>query len=183
MHHTSKIYLIGGLPRCGKSSLSEYILIKDHMTHTSLDILQSLLHAVDPALGIDVDMGHEQKVEKFTPILHMLIKTLFYYNASSVVEGDAIVPLEAAVLREKYSIQSLFLGDSSLTPELLRKRTGKNDWITEKSEAELQELTDWIVTKSLWLEKECQIYGFPYVELCTMSEEELEKARMKLIRG
>lgn len=175
------IYLIGGLPRCGKSTLAKYLLKTDQLNYVSLDMIQSLLHGIAPELGIDVDMGHEEKVEQFFPILSMYVKTCFYYNATLVIEGDAISPKHIAILEENFPVRSIFLGDELITGASLSERTGCNDWISEKTNAEKESLARWIGEKSLWLKSECERYGVPYLNLKDIHPTSLESARVLLL--
>lgn len=162
----NKIILIGGMPRCGKSSLVDFLMREYAIPYYSTDILCQLINGSFPESGIDVELPIEQKIQTFQPVLKMLIKTLSYQKGTFAIEGDVITPALAKEMQDIYNVTSCFLGSATATVENYRTRTGGGyDWISERSDTEIGEIVEYVKKYSQQYKKECKELGLAYCEL------------------
>ncbi|HBP00245.1 TPA: hypothetical protein DD617_03610 [Candidatus Uhrbacteria bacterium] len=68
-------------------------------------------------------------------------------------------------LKKEYEIQACFLGFSKITLQEIKEHVGENDWLGDLSEADLQNLPNWIMETSRGLKDECEKYQIPYVDM------------------
>ena len=173
MHNMNTIILIGGLPRCGKSTLATYLLEKHQIPYYSTDILSQVINASFPDSGVDVNAPLEKKIESFAPVLRMLIKTLSFQKGIYAIEGDVITPSIINELRKQYNIRVCILGSTTATVEDYKTRTGGGyDWISERSEEEVRALVEEVVEKSSAYKTVCEEEGILYGEINPAIEQE-----------
>ncbi|MFN7161202.1 MAG: hypothetical protein ACK4NC_06420 [Candidatus Gracilibacteria bacterium] len=162
----NKIILIGGMPRCGKSSLVDFLMKEYNIPYYSTDILCQLINASFPESGIDVELPIEEKIKTFQPILQMLVKTLSFQKGTIAIEGDVITPGFAKEMEAMYNTKSCFLGSTNATFENYKIRTGGGyDWISERSDREVSETVEYVRKYSQQYKKECKELGLLYYEL------------------
>ena len=176
------LYLIGGVPRVGKSTLANLILERNKIAYVDADWIVSMLMIAAPQLGIKyatkfTNEEYIKKAENFFPFLYQFIK----YNQPVVekylIEGDSFLPRHVSKLQKEVEIKACFLGLSKLKPETLLNNPSKNDWWIKKlTTKQLDELCDWVENMSSFLKKECGSYSLPYFDLSSDYQNTLEKA-------
>jgi hypothetical protein len=178
------IYLIGGMPRVGKSTLAKMVLERNKISWMPLDIIRGALHSMSPDLGIKEGenwwTGHH---EKFFPFIKKLVHRINESNISYTLEGDSFLPEHADYLIQKFGVGACFLGTSKLELDTLKKFKGAADqWTEDLSEEELMKLPDWIIEKSREYKAECEKHGIKYFDVSSNYSKTLEEAYEYLVK-
>lgn len=181
------IYLIGGVPRIGKSTLANLLLEKDKIAYVDADWIIHMLMCAAPQVGVktytDFNL-HEfkNKADNFYPFLYQFIKHNQPVVDKYAIEGDSFFPEHVAKLQKEFSVRTCFLGTSNLEPKILLNNPSKNDWwIKKMSPQKLTDLCKWIVEMSKFIEKECNLHDIAYFDLAQNHREQIQKARQYLL--
>jgi hypothetical protein len=181
------LYLIGGAPRVGKSTLAELILKRNKIAYVDADWIVHMLMYAGPQLGVKVytefnEHEFRNKAINFYPFLYEFIKYNQPVAEKYVIEGDSFLPEHVSKLQKDYKVKACFLGLSQLQPETLLNNPSKNDWWIKKlSPQKLNSLCKWIIDMSKLLEKECRLYKITYFDLSGKYTEQIEKAYQHLL--
>ncbi len=177
------IYLIGGMPRVGKSTLAQMILERNKISWMPLDTVREALGVVSKNLGIyDGDEWWASHHEKFFPFLKELVKSTQIARMSYVLEGDSFFPEHIDRLSKEFTIKGCFLGVSNLNVDILKKHKGAGDpWLDTITEEKLNSLPSWIMGKSQEYKKECEKYGIKYFDVSENHKQTLEEAYRYLL--
>lgn len=180
------LYLIGGAPRVGKSTLAKVILQRNKIAYVDADWVIHMLMFTAPQLGVKVfsDFNKSEfrkKAVNFYPYLFQFIK----YNQSVVenyvIEGDSFLPKHVSKLQKDFQVKSCFLGTSKLNPEILLNNPSKNNWIKKLTPQQLKDLCEWIIDMSYFLKKECFTYKITYFDVSKNYRGQIEKAYKYLL--
>ncbi len=190
------IFLIGGVPRVGKSVLASLILERDHIPIVSTDVIRNLLDFSPTKLGI-TQMDESERSNVFFPYLLQFLKILQNRYPSYVVEGDIFTPKQVAVLREEITLRCCFMGVSHISVEDIIKTDARLDWIEKLSVEERAKLSpailqgnwvsrmlpaeqamipDKLIAQSQLLKSEARTYSFSYFDIYPDREKALEAA-------
>ncbi len=176
------IYLIGGAPRVGKSLLASRLINAKPMPSFSLDFLYNLSQ-VKTLKGF----GGAPILEKgrlFYPTLKELLVDVERRSEDCVIDGEVILPEFIPELSKLYSIRCCFLGLSKTDIETIVKHGGHFNWpqwkLENGYEAEVKDLAERTVSRSLVIEKEAKKYGLPYFDLSTEYEQTSKAALSRL---
>lgn len=172
------LYLIGGMPRVGKTTLAQMILERDKISWIPLDVVREALHASVPSLkiqeGKDWWVGHH---DKFFPFLRELIDSFVITRRSYVLEGDSFTPQQAYAIMKEFGIKTCFLGTSKLDVETLKTFKGAGDfWTDTLSKEDLDVLPSWIIDISQKYKLECENLGIKYFDVSLDHKQTLENA-------
>lgn len=174
------IYLIGGVPRAGKSTLSHLLVERNKIPFVPLDSLVHMIKDVVPDLKMTE--VYDQIPEKFYPFLERLTYYTTYTVPNYVIEGDCLLPRHVDELRKKYEVKSVFLGNSNTNMETIRKYVGHNDWMDELPPEQLADFPNWLIKQSLFFAEECKKYNITYIDMTDgLYSENLERAYASLI--
>ena len=169
------IYLIGGTPRAGKSTLSKIITERKGIPYISLDFIVHMINGVQPELNL-ID-PYAEIPTKFYPYLKNLLINIEHSVSYYTVEGDAFTPQQVSELSTQFKVRSCFMGFSHITLEQIKKNIGENDWLNDRSEQEQAETPAWIIKRSAEIKKECAKCGIQYFDMAEGDyQENLEKA-------
>lgn len=155
------IYLIGGVSRVGKTTLSKIILDKKKIPYISADLLRNALYHY---LGKDLGKW-EDRPEFFFPYLSDFIKRANnkYHYTGCVIEGDIFLPEQIANLPHD-EIKCIFLGTSNITLEQIMDND-PDSWVHTMDPENRKGLADGIMKKSEMFKKEAEKYGFRYFDI------------------
>lgn len=167
------IYLIGGVPRVGKTTIARNILEKDHISSISTDAIRNLLDFSPTKLGI-LDLDWEKRPEAFFPYFLQFLKILQTKYENYVVEGDIFTPMQIKSIKDKIELKCCFLGASQITLENIKTVQGGNDWVSKMPEDKQSGLPAWTIKKSLELKKECERLEFAYFDIHPDREKALD---------
>ena len=126
------LYLIGGVPQVGKSTLAKLILERKKIAHVDTDWIIHMLMFAAPQLGIKTFTKlnkHEfkNKAINFYPFLYQFVKHNQPVIEDYVIEGDSFLPEHVSKLQKEFHVKACFLGTSNLQPETLLGNPSTND--------------------------------------------------------
>lgn len=178
------IYLIGGPPRVGKSTLAWMLLEREGLPGCPTDALVSMLQRAAPEHGVRHGT-HPDKAVPAQPFLLEFIRAAAEALDDSdpqdgyVVEGDIVTPATAtAAAGLGLPLTSVFLGNTKLTPAHLRAAP---DWLEGADDTTYREIAAWVRDQSTALREACAAGGHVYVELGTGYTQGLERAYSTLV--
>ncbi|MEU9604817.1 hypothetical protein [Streptomyces sp. NPDC048057] len=174
------IYLIGGPPRVGKSTLAWMLLERAGLPNVPTDALVSMLQHAAPEHGVRHG-DHPDKAVPAQPFLHAFLRAVADGldpadpTDGYVVEGDVVTPATVAALAaEQIPATAVFLGSTTLTAAHLS--AAADDWLTGSPAAEYERTAAWIRERSTALRTQCETAGHVFVDTGHAHEEALEFA-------
>lgn len=195
------IYLIGGTPRTGKSTLAAIILERNSIPGISTDVIRNLLDFSPTKLGF-TNLKEDKRPVAFFPYFLQLLKILQNRYQNYVVEGDIFTPEQVASVQEQITLKCVFLGVSNATVEDLQKTDPRLDWIHQLPEVEKAKLSsairqgNWVgrlpsekqaeiparlARQSKELKNEAHKHHIPYVDIYPDRETALEAAYQAIL--
>lgn len=181
------LYLIGGIPRVGKSNLANLILERNKIAYIDTDWIIHMLMFAAPQLEVKVftelnEDKFKNKAINFYPFLYQFVKYNQPVVENYLIEGDSFLPEHVLALQKEFQVKACFLGSSNLQPETLLNNPSKNDWWIKKlSQKQLSDLCEWVQDMSSFLEKECSLYKITYFDVAINYKEQIEKAYQYLL--
>lgn len=175
------IYLIGGTPRAGKTTLAKKLVEKNAIPFLSTDVV---LHMVSDTLPeLNLLKPYAEIPAKFFPYMTNLIEHLQKTIKDYAIEGDAFSPAHVAEFQKKYEIRACFLGFSKTTLKEIEDHVGENDWLDDLSPSDRENLPQWIMEKSGSIKQECATHGIRYFDMAGgVYDQNLEKAYDYLVK-
>lgn len=155
------IYLIGGVSRVGKTTLSKIILEKNKIPFIPADLLRNALYHY-----LNKDLGNwEDRPGFFFPYLSDFIQrsNKKYHYTGCVIEGDIFLPEQIASLPQD-EMRCIFLGTSNITLEQIMDND-PDSWVHIMDPENRKGLADGIMKKSEMFKKEAEKYGFAYFDI------------------
>ena len=170
------IYLIGGIPTAGKSSLAALILERHQIPIISTDVIRNFLDFSPTKLGI-LGLLEEQQAEAFYPYLYKYVRILENHYPDYVVEGDIFTPEQVIELQKKINLKCCFLGMSGFAPT---RPFGDSRWANNLSPEEQQTLPEKLTNRSENLQRSAASHHLPYIDVFPDKKAALEKAYASL---
>jgi cytidylate kinase len=156
------IYLVGGPPRVGKSTLALIVLEEAGIPYCSTDMIVGMLEVAAPELGVRHGF-HADKANSMTGLLTHFVCCADIGNDAYLIEGDVITPAFAQLIAPQLSeMRAVFLGNSALTLDDLRHAP---DWLENSETTEYEMVRREVVARSQRLRAECEQLGYAYVEM------------------
>ena len=82
------IYLIGGVPRSGKSQFSKQLCQKLNIARIDFDDITTVFEAIVPKYGLFMTMDQSIREQKAYPIVESLINFYLHRKEHLIIEGD-----------------------------------------------------------------------------------------------
>ncbi|WP_328547725.1 hypothetical protein [Streptomyces platensis] len=178
------IYLIGGPPRVGKSTLAHMLLERAGIPGCPTDTLVSMLQNAAPQHGVRHGT-HLDKAALAQPFLVEFLRAVADGLDETdpldgyVVEGDIVTPAAAtAAAAHGLPLVAVFLGNTALTADDLRTAP---DWLDGADEATYKQTAEWVTEQSRALRDACTAGCRMYVELGAGHEQGLQRAYSALM--
>ena len=158
------IYLVGGAPRVGKSSLAQRMLAIDGIPWLPTDVSRTVVRRVVP----EVDATDQDPVnaaalaEVMYPHIEKAAEACAEEADRFLIERFELAPSYPARLRAALGdteVRACFLGHGSFSAEDLA------GYELELSPEELRKSASWIRYRSRQLAQECNVLGVPYVDV------------------
>lgn len=178
------VYLIGGCPRSGKSTLAREILQKKGIAFTSFDVLAQALKKGLPELGFHTNTDFESyisKCDKYFPFIWPFIKTARHLDNYYCIEGCDFTPLHAKQLQtlafeNNFQIKVCFLGFSEITDYELGKFTHHKSWMHGKPIDQVKLSAENFIRISNYNFEECRKLGIKYFDVSNDLDSAILKA-------
>jgi 2-phosphoglycerate kinase len=186
----ASVYLIGGAPRVGKTSLAMRVLQKRPMFAISADSVRDMLQGVlkpvgAPALFKLYELTqNESAIASFLhdhpregvvlqndessfvwPSVDKLICSYLADGQDILVEGVEILP--ANLKQASYSYKVVFLGNTSLVHAntiAAQAHANEHDWMHRYSDKTIEGWSDLVREFSNYIEAETNTYRMPFIE-------------------
>jgi hypothetical protein len=183
-----RLYLVGGAPRVGKSSLAQRLLERDGIPWLPTDVLRTVLRRVLPQLdAIDKDPVDALLLAEFMyPHVEQAAEVCAEEAACFLIEGFELSPSYVARLQAalgQTEVHGCFLGHGSFSIEDLASYRGPKPQHHGASRAELGEAAAWIRRRSRQLRAECGDAGVPYVDVGELGFEAAMGTARRLLLG
>jgi hypothetical protein len=185
-----RLYLIGGAPRVGKSSLAQRLLAVDGIPLFPTNLPRTVLRRVLPELDtMDQDPVDAWLLAEFMyPHIEQAAEVCVEEAACFLIEGFELAPTHVARLQaalEQAEVRGCFLGHGAFSVEDLAGYRGPKPQHRGAARAELGEAAAWIRRRSRQLRDECHSAGVPYVDVGELGFEAamLQARRLLLGRG
>ena len=181
------LYLVGGAPRVGKSSLAQRLLETDGIPWLPTDVLRTVLRRVLPELdAIDQDPVDAWRLaEVMYPHVEQAAEVCAEEAERFLIEGFELSPSYPARLRaalEGTAVRACFLGHDGFSIEDLAGYRGPKPQHHGASREELREAAAWIRRRSRELRQECAAADVPYVDVGEVGfEAAMARARRQLL--
>ena len=182
------LYLIGGPPRVGKSSLAQRLLTLDQIPWLPTDVLRTVLRQVLPELdAIDQDpVDASLLAEYMYPHIEKAAEVCTEENERFLIEGfelSASYPARLGEALQGTEIRACFLGNRSFSTDDLAGYRGPKPQHHGASWEELGEAAIWIRQRSKQLHDECLDAGVAYIDVGEVGfETAMIAARRQLLR-
>ncbi len=178
-----KHIIIAGVPRSGKSTISQKISHNLGYQHISMDSIIAGIERVFPETGInsDADTDLWENIQYISSKMALFIRAMI--RSGEYDECDYGMVIDIFQLMPQHYLQYIdssvceiyYFGTSEVTPEeryeLLKKYDTPKDYTYYKSEEENKENCTSIVTISKNLKEQCRIYNLPYYDTSYNREE------------
>lgn len=165
------LFLVGGPPRVGKSSLAQQLLATDGIPWLPTDVIRTVLRRVVPLVDrVDQDpVNPERLAEVMYPHIQQAAEVCAEEADLFLIEGFELCPSYPARLKAalgEIRVQACFLGNEAFSAgDLASYRGPKPQHESESSREELEQAAAWIRHRSGRLRQECQYEGQPYVDV------------------
>lgn len=181
------IYLIGGAPRAGKSTLGQQVAEKLSIGWISTDTLFDILQVKQvPPIQKEWDASPEAiaaSASWFYPCLERFVWGIqsLSRSGSYLIEGVDILPAQVLQLSEQFNIRSLFLGRSHLTLEQFDKYPGRSVGYSFLPEEQRKQIVNDVPKWSKFVQSEAEKLNCPYVDMSGSFSQCLVEAEKHLI--
>jgi hypothetical protein len=166
----NKLYVIGGLPRCGKTTILNDVIQIQPMIGVSSDAIRAGVRYLNEHNRINEE---HDVIEDVIPweILIGLIQRYDHKNIPLIVEGIVFTPERVNSLRLKNLVlRAAFVGFSSddFVEQAIEYGKQSKDWVYEKinanngSEEDVREMFAGLQQKGAKLKEEAREYGYQY---------------------
>jgi hypothetical protein len=173
------IYLIGGVPRVGKTTVAYKIMAEKGIPFVPADVLTHALDNTYKQLGIRA--GEWETIpERFFPYLREFVRMTSFNVVDYAIEGDSFFPEHVSRLQKEYDIRSVFLGTSQTSLKKIRGFALHDDWVANLPEEEQQALPAWLMSTSEIFKNESEKYGISYFDMAENREQQFGQIVAKL---
>jgi hypothetical protein len=165
------LYLVGGPPRVGKSSLAQRLVLTEGISWLPTDVLRTVLRRVRTDLdAVDQDpVDAERLAEVMYPHIEQAAEVCAEEADRFLIEGFELAPWYPARLQaalDGVEIRACFLGHRTFsTSDLVSYHGPKPQHENEASPAELTAAAAWIRQRSHQLAHQCATAALPYVDV------------------
>lgn len=181
---TSRIlYLLGGAPRVGKSTLAQRLLAADGIPWLPSDVLRTVLRRIEPELdGVDQDPVDAARLAEL--MYHTSNKQPRCASRKPSFELAPTYPARLKAALPGTTVRACFLGHRTFSADDLAGYRGpKPQHETQASRKELDEAAAWIRQQSHQLHDECRKRELPYIDVGTLGfHTAMQQARRLLLR-
>ena len=171
-----KHIIIAGVPRSGKSTISQKIANDFGYQHISMDSIIAGIESVFPETNIDSDADTDpyENIQyissKMAPFIRAMMDSGEYDECDygTVIDIYQLLPQHYVQYIDSSVCDIYYFGTSEVTPEeryeLLKKYDTPRDYTYYKSEEENKKSCAEIVAVSKQIKEQCRIHDLPYYD-------------------
>jgi hypothetical protein len=163
----STIYVIGGLPRTGKTTLANRLTDTLAIGGMETDHIRILFEPTPTSkIRYGSDAPIETVTQKLRPRLQCLIKALVDQSTSFVLNGECIDPHMVASSPYRDRLKSCFFGldDPQAAMNRIREIDDPNDWASRKPDSELVPILEKYAVRSEALRQTAAELDLAYID-------------------
>lgn len=184
------IYLIGGVPRSGKSTLTRHIRYKTGASFFSLDhLMRGLLRGLPSVdFGVENDRNDQEKAAKMWPVTsHMLDGMREHGLTDYIVEGVILLPKHIRQLQDAYPdvFRGCCLGyphaDIEEMTRSIRANTSTDNWMQNASDEFIEGILSNGIAQSRDIQAQCEIENVRFFDASHNFERVIEQASVYLL--
>lgn len=160
------LYLLGGPPRCGKTTLARRIAAARGIGWFSTDTLRDVVDMLIPLYAAGgIGRPHGAEADLLFPYLERTVQSCAYLADDYVIEGVGFFPRHAVALAASSELRVVFVGMSAVDLSSVLEHEGRNTWHRGLAAEELAQVPAWIERWSDEIRVECEYFGLDYVDL------------------
>lgn len=165
------LYLIGGPPRMGKSTLAQKLLKEQTIPYVSTDGLTVMLKPMG-----EPSFYSPEKAARLYPVLETFISRMLKVCPDYTIEGDAFSPHHVDALRENHELRAIFFTMSQVSKDDIIQYAKYDNWASSDTESQLDDLVNRITDASKIIQEECLRLDIPCFDLSNNYEKTFELA-------
>ncbi|MCB0689974.1 MAG: hypothetical protein KDC53_25720 [Saprospiraceae bacterium] len=166
-------YLLGGVPRAGKSIIQQTLLTKYNIPGISTDLLREGFMMGLPDFGIKQDeagQSDEEKAHILWPYFKGILQARINYQTPLLIEGTNFLPHYLAEVKALPYLRMCMIGYAEISVDqkvsaIKTYQSHDDDWTAEMSDQELTDLVQFTKNVSQRYREECAQYDIPYFEI------------------
>lgn len=174
--------IIAGVPRAGKSTISQLLSKRFGFQHISMDTIIAGFEKCFPETGVNTYCGLSSLDTlklisgKMAPFVRAMIDSTKYdvSEPGMVFDMYQLLPQDYEKYLRGANCEIFYFITSDVTPverfEIQKKYDSPKDYSFYKSDEELLEGAEYIVEQSLIIKEECQKFGLPFYETARRRE-------------
>ena len=179
-------YLIGGMPRSGKSELTKMVQKKINCSVFGVDDLVELFAAITPEYGLLENSSLDTKLIKIQPIITHLLERFKHHNKNLIIEGWLIRPEDIDIyVKTDPNLKVVFVGCANIKIEEklanCHKYPNSNDWLLQLSRDEQISNISESIEESIKIKKLCKSLDILYFDTSFSFELTLKNACNSLL--
>ena len=180
--------IIAGVPRAGKSTISNLLSKRFGYQHVSMDSIIAGFEKCFPETGVSTYQGLSSMETlhvisgKMAPFVRAMLESGEYdeHEPGMVLDMYQILPKDYDRYICGANCEIVYFITSDVTPEerfLIQKRYDtEKDYTFYKSDEELREGAEYIVEQSILMKKQCMELGLPYYETAREREQVFQRS-------
>lgn len=162
------VYIIGGVPRSGKSIVRRKLLKTHKISGISLDVIVEMLHKAMPELDINTAIDRKILNIRMWPFIEALIQTRMKAHEDYVIEGEYFTPDKIAVFKDDPRCKICFMIYPSIPLEKktkhIRDHAHPKDWHEKLSDEELRPYLQEFHERSHAYKGQCEARGIKFFD-------------------
>lgn len=162
------LYIVGGVPRSGKTQVRKLFLREHTISGITTDILRGGFQNGLPEFGIYRGQSSEERSRKLWPFLRGMIEEFKYYESDFVLEGANLIPDLVKEVKNFDYVRICFLGYGNIDPEVkardIRNYPSEAEWTTNILDTDLLGIITRNIENSKILEERCREFGLAYFD-------------------
>ena len=174
--------IIAGVPRAGKSTISQLLSKRFGFQHISMDTIIAGFEKCFPETGVNTYCGLSSLDTlklisgKMAPFVRAMIDSKKYDESEPGMVFDMyqLLPQDYEKYLRGANCEIFYFITSDVTPverfKIQKKYDSPKDYSFYKSDEELLEGAEYIVEQSLIIKEECQKFGLPFYETARRRE-------------
>lgn len=168
--------IIAGVPRAGKSTISQILSKRFGFQHISMDSIIAGFEKCFPETGVNTYCGLSSLDTlklisgKLAPFVRAIIDSKHYdeFEPGMIFDMYQLLPQDYEKYLRDANCQVFYFLTSDVTPqervEIQRKYDTPKDYTFNRSDDELLEGAEYIVEQSLIMKEQCEKLGIPFYE-------------------
>jgi hypothetical protein len=161
---SQQLFLLGGVPRAGKTLLSRRLWQQFQLPGLNIDSIVMSFMKLAPEAGISWHASSE-RAEKILEVVANVASWSLATFDRYCIEGESITPYIAHAASGSLDVRSCFLTMRNPDIEAIIAYEGPTGWVKDLAESEYEGLIKDLIFGSEWLEDQCRQYDLPCIDV------------------